>query len=269
MNSKKDIKFLTALSLILAIALAPVSTAAFAQEETVDDATEVDKTNDEQTTVEQLDDTDKERMEEIRKLKAETIDELKQKREELKELRAEKIQEFKDRVKNEYKDRVRPHVITDRLADIAPDRKEDLTFSGRAGGWTLVGGHAYESFTQLEGKAWHVRGDIWKVHSKGTLEVGQRSVDVELKGFANGHRLTLHGSGFVGEDPIRVFIRGHYAPAQEYGVFAIAFNQMGFQNENTGAKLIMAQVGKVIVTPTGDIKIPEPLPYDEPVELFQ
>ncbi len=53
------------------------------------------------------------------------------------------------------------------------------------------------------------------------------------------------------------------------GVFAIAFNQMGVQNQNTGAKFTMAQVGAVTVTPLTDVKIPEPLPYDTPVELFQ
>ena len=256
MNAKQDAKFLSALALILVMALAPVSTAVFAQEDTtsdVSDATSVD----ESTTDSVGDETQR--------------DEFKAKMQELRDLRAEKIQEFKDKLRDEYKDRLRTDVSPDvRPHDLPPDRQPDLTFTGDAAGWTMIGKHAIKSSTILNGEAWHIRGDIWKVHAKGTLNVGERSVDVEFKGFANGHRLTLHGTGYVGEDPIRVFIRGHYAPTVDYGVFAIAFNQMGAQNQNTGAKFTMAQVGAVTVTPTGDdVKIPEPLPYDAQVELFQ
>jgi hypothetical protein len=249
MNANKDIKFLPVLALILTIALAPVLTAAFAQDDTVDSDVSVSTTVDATET---------------------DIDEIKEKMEELRKQRAEKIQEFKDKIRDEYKDRLRTDVSPDvRPYDIPPDRQADLTFTGEATGWTMIGGYAYESSTILNGEAWHIRGDVWKIHSKGTLHVGDRTVDVEFKGFANGHRLTLHGTGYVGEDPIRVFIRGHYAPTVDYGVFAIAFNQMGVQNQNTGAKFTMAQVGEVIVTPLTDVKIPEPLPYDTPVELFQ
>jgi len=249
MNANKDIKFLPVLALILTIALAPVLTAAFAQDDTVDSDVSVSTTVDATET---------------------DVDEIKEKMEELRKQRAEKIQEFKDKIRDEYKDRLRTDVSPDvRPYDIPPDRQADLTFTGGATGWTMIGGYAYESSTILNGEAWHIRGDVWKIHSKGTLHVGDRTVDVEFKGFANGHRLILHGTGYVGEDPIRVFIRGHYAPTVDYGVFAIAFNQMGVQNQNTGAKFTMAQVGEVIVTPLTDVKIPEPLPYDTPVELFQ
>ncbi len=249
MNANKDIKFLPVLALILTIALAPVLTAAFAQDDTVDSDVSVSTTVDATET---------------------DVDEIKEKMEELRKQRAEKIQEFKDKIRDEYKDRLRTDVSPDvRPYDIPPDRQADLTFTGEATGWTMIGGYAYESSTILNGEAWHIRGDVWKIHSKGTLHVGDRTVDVEFKGFANGHRLILHGTGYVGEDPIRVFIRGHYAPTVDYGVFAIAFNQMGVQNQNTGAKFTMAQVGEVMVTPLTDVKIPEPLPYDTPVELFQ
>jgi len=257
MNAKQDAKFLSALALILVIALAPVSTAVFAQEDTVtSDVPEISSV-DESTTDSDVDDNTRR-------------DEIKEKMDELREKRAEKIEEFKDKVKDTYQDRLRTDVRPDtRPYDVAPDRAPDLTFSGEAAGWTVIGSHAWESSTTLNGEAWHIRGDVWKMHSKGTLKVADRSVDVELKGFANGHRLTLFGTGYIGEDPIRVFIRGHYAPTVDYGVFAIAFNQMGVQNQNTGAKFTMAQVGEVIVTPLTDVKIPEPLPYDTPIELFQ
>ena len=256
MNAKQDAKFLSALALILVVALAPVSTAVFAQEDTAaNDVPEISSVD--ESTTDNVDDSTKR-------------DEIKEKIQELREKRAEKIQEFKDKVRDEYKDRLRTDVSPDvRPYDMPPDRPADLTFTGDAAGWTMIGGHAINSSTSLSGEAWHIRGDVWKVHAKGTLYVGEREVDVEFKGFANGHRLTLHGTGYVGEDPIRVFIRGHYAPTVDYGVFAIAFTQMGVQNQNTGAKFTMAQVGAVTVTPTGDVKIPEPLLYDTPVELFQ
>ena len=257
MNAKQEAKFLSALALILVIALAPMSTGVFAQEGTT--STEVSETTSvDESSTDTVDDQTRR-------------DEIKDKMQELRELRADKIQEFKDKVRDEYKDRLRTDVSPDvRPYDMPPDRQADLTFDGNAAGWTIIGVHAIESSTILNGEAWHIRGDIWKIHSKGTLVVGERNVDVEFKGFANGHRLTLHGTGMVGDDPIRVLIRGHYAPTVDYGVFAIAFNQMGVQNHNTGAKFTMAQVGSVTVTPTSDdVKIPEPLPYDTPVELFQ
>lgn len=260
MNAKQDAKFLSALTLILTVALAPVSTAAFAQDDTaasdvpeLSSVYEITSTGGDDT----VDDTTRK-------------DKIKEKMDELREKRAEKIQEFKDKVRDEYKDRLRTDVSPDvRPYDLPPDRQPDLKFTGDAAGWTVIGGHAWKSMTTLNGEAWHIRGDIWKIHSKGTLEVANRDVDVEFKGFANGHRLTLHGTGYIGDEPIRVFIRGHYAPTVDYGVFAIAFNQMGVQNQNTGMKFTMAQVGAVTVTPLTDVKIPEPLPYDTPVELFQ
>lgn len=256
MNAKQDTKFLSALSLILVIVLAPVSTAVFAQEDTANDISLI--SNVEQTTTEN-DVEDNSRR-----------DEIKEKINELREQRVEKIQEFKDKIRDDYKDRLRTDVSLDvRPYDMPPDRKADLIFTGNAAGWTIIGGHAIKSNTILNGEAWHIRNDVWKIHSKGTLYVGDRTVDVEFKGFANGHRLTLQGTGYVGEDPIRVLIRGHYAPTVDYGIFAIAFTQMGVQNQNTGVKFTMAQVGDVTVTPTGDVKIPEPLPYDTSIELFQ
>ncbi len=267
MNANKDAKLLSALALILAIAIAPISAAAFAQVDTaaIDESdvstvdedsvdTEVNDSENDSTTVDEIT-----RREEI-----------KVKMDELREERAEKIEEFKDKVKDVYQDRLRTDVRPDSIPyDEVPDRVPDLTFEGKAAGWTVIGSHAWESSTYLNGEAWHIRGDIWKIHSKGTLNVADRSVDVELKGFAHGHRLTLHGTGYIGEDPIRVFIRGHYAPTVDYGEFALAFTQMGVQNQNTGAKFTMAQIGSVTVTPTGTVPIPEPLPYDTPVELLQ
>ena len=256
MNTKQDAKFLSAIALILAIALAPVSTAVFAQEDTTASNVPEISSVDESTT-DNVDDNTKR-------------DEVKEKMTELREQRAEKIQEFKDKVTNEYKDRLRTDVRPDvRPYDMPPDRQADLEFSGDAAGWTVIGNHAWKSTTTLNGEAWHIRGDLWMIHSKGTLTVADRNVDVEFKGYANGHRLTLHGTGYIGEEPIRVFVRGHYAPTIDYGVFAIAFTQMGVQNQNTGAKFTMAQVGEVLVKPLSDVKIPEPLPYDTPVELFQ
>ncbi|MFB5630462.1 MAG: hypothetical protein ACE5RN_02625 [Nitrosopumilaceae archaeon] len=258
MNTKQDAKFLSALALILVIALAPVSTAVFAQDDTVpNDVPEISSVDDSSTDNNDIGN-------ETRK------EQFKEKMNELREQRDEKIQKFKEKIRDEYKDRLRTDLSPDiRPHEMSPDRQADLTFSGDASGWTIITGHAIESSTVLNGEAWHIRGDIWKIHSKATLHVGQRTVDVEFKGFANEHRLTLHGTGIIGEDPIRVFIRGHYAPTVEYGVFAIAFNQMGVQNQNTDAKFTMAQVGDVTVTPMSDVKIPDPLPYDAQVELFQ
>ena len=163
MNANKDIKFLSALALILAIALTPVSTAAFAQDDSVDSDVSVSTTiGSTETNVDETDET----------IDNKSIDEIKEKMEELRKQRAEKIQEFKDKIRDEYKDRLRTDVSPNvRPYDMPPDRQADLSFTGEAAGWTIIGGYALESKTILNGEAWHIRGDIWKIHSKGTLEM--------------------------------------------------------------------------------------------------
>ena len=96
MNANKDTKLLSTLALILAIAIAPMSTAALAQVDTAaNDVSDV-STVDETTVDSEVSDTedDSTTVDEIRR------DEIKAKMDELRKQRADKIAEFKDKVKD-------------------------------------------------------------------------------------------------------------------------------------------------------------------------
>ena len=101
--------------------------------------------------------------------------------------------------------------------------------------------------------------------------MANRSVDVEFKGFAHDHRLTLHGTGYIGEDPIRVFIRGHYAPTVEYGDLCHRIHPDGSSKPKYRCQIYngSSRISHSFTPLTGTVPIPEPLPYDTPVELFQ
>jgi gas vesicle protein len=270
MNPNKDAKLLSALALVMAIALAPVSTAAFAQTynaDAIDFQAEVDANVSTEADVEVTD----ENTETARDI----TDEMKDRMKQLKDQRAEKIRDMKERLTAEYKDRVRPdleHVV--RPYDIAPDRKPDLYFKGQVDGWSLIGGFAYESSTSLEGEAYHVRGSVWKVHvTDGQIEIGKRMVTIEeMKGYAKGNHLALRGVVNLSEEvQVNIGLAGHFAPTKKSGEFALALTKLWYNTDQNSGRIHLAQVGEVHIRPNVEISdavpIPEPAPSVEP-EIF-
>ena len=101
---------------------------------------------------------------------------------------------------------------------------------------------------------------MWKVQTLGEIHVGDTYAELEMKGFARGINLVLNGSGELENgEKVRLFLRGHFAPTPESGVFAIAFTQAGVHNINTGERIPLMHVGSVEVFPTVDVE-PVPLP---------
>ena len=303
MKAKKSNTFLSVFALLAILAIAPVTTGAFAQsaegdvdvstdvsatgevspnevevevdveadaEVDVETNTETDGTSDEISDEERKQQRDemkqerkdqrdemKDRMKELRK---ELRDTQKENRKEYRDQRAQDIKEFRDRVADEFRDKVRHFDSDVRHQPIDPDRIPDLRFDGSTSGYMIIGGQAWDSEIVLKGSAYHVTGQMWKVHSVGEIHVADRYAELEMKGFARGNNLVLNGSGELENgEKVRLFLRGHFAPTPESGVFAIAFTQAGVHNINTGERIPLMHVGSVEVFPTVDVE-PVPLP---------
>ena len=284
MTPKKDTQLLTALALIFAVALAPVSTAAFAQEDqtdAVDDFEEVDvaepvdstdETSTENETDEDESETDRKEMRDEMKDKVREIrEQTREKIRELKDQRADKIRDFKERMSDQYKDRLRAAGTDVRPYDVDPDREPDLYFEGGADGWAMIGGYAYDASTKLVGEAYHVRGSVWKVHvtEGSTVSIGDRTgIPVELTGTAHGHRLMLHGTAEISEDVhVRIALKGHYAATQTEGVFALSLDALGYHTESNNGRIPLVQIGEVSVWANenvADAVVPQPAPIEVP-----
>ncbi len=309
MKAKKSNTFLSVFALLMMLAVAPITTGAFAQsaEGDVDVSTdvsadgkvssnevdvEVDAEIDVETDIEVDTETDdssdgvsdeerKEKRDEIKQERKDQRDEMKDRmkelrkehrdaqkenRQEYRDQRAEDVKAFRDRIAAEFGDKIRHFDSDVRHQPINPDRIPDLKFDGNTSGYMIIGGQAWESRIALEGSAYHVTGQMWKVHSTGDIYVADIHAELEMKGFARGNNLVLNGSGELENgDKVRLFLRGHFAPTPESGVFAIAFTQAGVHNINTGERIPLMHVGSVEVFPTVDIEpvpLPEPVPYD-------
>ena len=256
MQAKNTQKLLTALVLIMVVAVGPISGSAFGQDETnavesldgfEENVESIDSTSD-------VNETDEEnQIENEQKLREEKIREIKEKR-------AQKVDDFKVRMSELHDDKIRTDIDKPiRPSDVPPEREPDVVFKGSTKGWTVVGGNAYRSSINFTGEAYHIGSGVWKVHvTEGKIKVADREAEIKMNGIAKHHRLTLHGTGELPSgDQFRLFLRGYFAPTPETGLFAIAFTQGAYHNISTGARLPMAQVGSVHVEPIGDFELPK------------
>ncbi len=262
MKSKIAAKLLTALALVMAIAISPAASAAFAEEEV--DEVEIEDIEVDSVESDEQKNTDKQQIkDEIRKLRDEIRDEQKQLRDQYKDNPDELLDQLKQ-LRDEYKNKIRPYIndlrpyITDRPIDDRPDvdRKADLKFRGKASGWAILGGQAFPSTIGLTGEAFHVGKGVWKIHSNGLITVSNHKAELVLKGTAKSGKIMLHGTGtLVGSDDkadIRIQLRGHYAPvAGSENEFAIGFTHAQIHNKDTGHRIPLSLVGSVIVENVG------------------
>ena len=263
MKSQNAQRFLSVLALMMVISLGPVSSVAFGQEDTTTsqelDVFELNtvQESDENTIDEEQTDVNKEkRQEKIR---------------ELKEQRAEKVRDAKEKLTDQYKDRIRPGIEHDvRPYDIPPDREADLSFKGNVSGWSLIGGFAYESSTSLAGEAFHIKGNLWKVHvNYGEIQIGDRILPIKMQGFVSGNHLHLRGiAELPSGNEVNIGLGGKYAPTTERGEFALMLTKLWYQTDQNSGRIHLAQVGQVNVEAnkdsTRDIPMPEPAPIDVP-----
>jgi hypothetical protein len=275
MKSKKYPTVLSAIALLLVLMIAPVSTAAFAQNTDVDEPDTQTAIDDIEVTTDSDEDDNAVNDEDVETDVEETDESVEDQRKDLREQHKEDRKAIKDYYKDErknlkdqykdqrtdlkeqYKDRLRDsNISVVRPVPIDPDRMPDVTFEGGTNGYALLGGQAWESYITLDGSAYHVHNGMWKVKTSGEISVAGKIATLDLKGFAKGNKLILHGNGILdGDQKIRLSLKGFFAPtgnSEDTGVFAIAFTQAGVHNINTGERLHLMQVGEVTVTPTGD-----------------
>ena len=266
MKSKIGAKLFTALALVMAIAISPAASAAFAEGDV--DEVEIEDIEVDGVESDEQKNTDKQQIkDEIRKLR----DEIREERKQLRDQYKDNPDELRDQLKqlrDEYKNKIRPYIndlrpyITDRPIDDRPDvdRKADLKFHGKASGWAILGGQAFPSTIGLTGEAFHVGKGVWKIHSNGLITVSNHKAELVLKGTAKSGKIMLHGTGtLVGSDDkadIRIQLRGHYAPvAGSENEFAIGFTHAQIHNKETGHRIPLSLVGSVMVENVG----PEPV----------
>ena len=266
-----DVKLFSALALILAVAIAPISSTAFAQANTVEDLVDEieEEVDDEQRTAER---------ERIRELREKYSDQLKEERKMIRDQMKEQRDAYRDQIKTHIdqlkekrkalQDEFRPFISDisprDYVGPVDPDREPDLIFKGESAGWAVLGGKAYPSEMYLSGEAFHARHAMWKLTATGEITVEGHTAMLDLKGHARGNHVMLHGSGILSttdEPTIRIQLRGHYAPAANGEEFAIAFTNAVVHNANNGHRIPLALVGSVIVEQVSDIEIvPEAAP---------
>ncbi|KAF6242416.1 hypothetical protein C6988_08435 [Nitrosopumilus sp. b1] len=269
MKSIMNAKLFSALTLLLVLAIAPISSSAFAQtsvegdvevstgntDVSVSATAEVDDEQD--NTTDETDETDESERDERKEDRKEIRDERKEDRKEIRDERRDQIKDFREQVAERYQERIRNSVDADiRPQVVDPNRPADLTFEGKTSGYMLFGNIAWGSQIHLtDGVAHHASGDMWRVKTHGVISIDDsRTAKIDMSGYAKGNRILLNGSGELDNgEKVRLFLRGHFAPTNEYGVFALAFTQAGVHNINTGEKIPLMHVGEVIVTPTTDV----------------
>ncbi len=204
--------------------------------------------------------TDDERKE----LRKEMHEQLKELREQTKEKRnhlQEEFKQFKDDRFSEFNEMFPKHIrpdISDRPT--IPDRDSNVKFTGETNGWTIIDGQAYSSSIVLTGNAYRASDGAWKITSDGKITIGDKIGTLDLTGHARGHNIVLQGTGELGGESVRLMLKGHYAPTNEDGVFAIAFTQAAFQNIDSGERIGMMQVGQIKIENLNSESIPETEP---------
>ena len=146
-----------------------------------------------------------------------------------------------------------------RQFDVAEDASSDeirraLMFEGKTTGWAYVSGKAYNSGIVLfDGKAIKIGERSWDLSSKGQIEVAGRTLDLDLKGKAHGHRVILHGTATNNDLEYRVVLSGNVAQSGEDDIFAIAFVHAGLKNPESGPNIKLFHLGQLTVqSPEGD-----------------
>ncbi len=243
--TKNTAKYLEAMALMLAVVLAPASSA-YAQ--TTGDTTESATPSSTETNTVTADAQSDKADDQKRKDKQ---------REELK--RIEKTSKKSDRQDRVAKVRENTDRIRDKATDISgPTGKlADLTYEGKANGYAILGGQAFVSSIGLSGKGHHLNGGNWEITAIGDISVADKNAKLDLRGHVRGNVIALKGTGTLSDGAIiDIHLKGHYAPIQG-NEYAIAFTNSHIQYKDNGTRMPLMLVGSATVTPTQPI--PEPV----------
>jgi len=224
----KYLKLFSAITIILAVAIAPVS-GVFAQSN----------------------------------VNAETTDKQIYK-EQQKQIR-DQIKEQKQNLKSDLNDlrNLRNDLVS--TSDPEINVVSSLKFSGKVTGWAVIGGHAIPTTFDLTGEAGKIDQRGWKITGNTTAKIGDREVIFDLQGHARGNHVSLKGVT-TEFDFVVLHLNGYFAPIyDEPGSFALAFHRSAIVNEAAQIRIPLVLVGQVDATPIGDT-IPPTMDSVDPSE---
>jgi len=209
----KYAKLFLALSIIMAVAIAPVS-GAFAQTDAENSEIQTDK--------------------EQRKAYSKEIKEQRQ-------LLKDQLKELNDQRKNRLGD-----TFDEKIQDV----EFTLVVDGITSGWAVVDGKAFPTKFILDVNAGYAekRGIVFS--GTGTIFIGDREVTFDLKGFAKNNHVQINGVS-QDDDSIKIHLKGHFAPiADSEDSYALAFTRAAIIAESSDVKVPLVLVGDVTVIPT-------------------
>lgn len=209
----KYAKLFLVLSIIMAVAIAPIS-GAFAQTDAENSDIQTDK--------------------EQRKAYAKEIKEQRQ-------LLKDQLKDLNDQRKNRLGD-----TFDERIQDV----EFTLSVNGVTSGWAVVDGKAFPAEFILDANAGHAEKRGMIITGTGTIFIGDREITFDLKGFAKNNRVNMNGVS-QDDDSIKIHLKGHFAPiADSDDSYALAFTRAAITAESSDVKVPLVLVGDVTVTPT-------------------
>ena len=209
----KYAKLFLVLSIIMAVAIAPVS-GAFAQTDAENSDIQTDK--------------------EQRKAYAKEIKEQRQ-------LLKDQLKDLNDQRKNRLGD-----TFDERIQDV----EFTLSVNGVTSGWAIVDGKAFPAEFILDANAGYAEKRGMIITGTGTIFIGDREITLDLKGFAKNNRVHMNGV-FQDDDSIKIHLKGHFAPITDSDdSYALAFTRAAIIAESSDVKVPLVLVGDVTVTPT-------------------
>jgi hypothetical protein len=153
-------------------------------------------------------------------------------------------EEFKDR-RAELKEQMREENKQRVIEDSPNTDRIFVQFTGSTNGWAIVNNTAHKSSIVLAGNVTEVGKSVWKIKAVGDLVVGQRTVDLDLSGHARGNTIHLYGTGTLGDDPVRIQLRGNYAPTATTNEYAVAFTNAGVKFSDSDVRVQLMHVGSI------------------------
>ena len=209
----KYAKLFLVLSIIMAVAIAPVS-GAFAQTDAENSDIQTDK--------------------EQRKAYAKEIKEQRQ-------LLKDQLKDLNDQRKNRLGD-----TFDERIQDV----EFTLSVNGVTSGWAVVDGKAFPAEFILDANAGYAEKRGMIITGTGTIFIGDREITLDLKGFAKNNRVHMNGVS-QDDDSIKIHLKGHFTPiADSDDSYALAFTRAAIIAESSDVKVPLVLVGDVTVTPT-------------------
>lgn len=131
------------------------------------------------------------------------------------------------------------------------DMNRMISFKGETSGWAYVKQKAYQSGIILfDGKASKVGKNLWEISTRGTLQVQDKTFDLDLKGKSNGSRVVMQGTAQGGELVYKVVFSGKMVEAGSE-TFAVIFTNSGLKNPESGHVIKIDQIGELTMDSHG------------------